>query len=274
MTQWFPIISYFAEAKPEAPLMIQKRHLEREYPTHGHDYHEMELIIEGSGFQWLNNVNVPFGPGSLFLLSPEDYHRVHPEVPVQLFSIHFPVHTAERMGFDHLQSACSMQLSVQETALFAQMLHSLSEPHAAEMAYYEQELQAVAIQMLARLLRSGTVYALSKPGKHLQQALKYIRAHHTDPALRVAEVAEVCGLSPCYFSSLFHQTVGCCFADYVLDCRLRHACALLAATEVSVTEIAYESGFASLAHFYRSFKKAVGFTPTTYRNARRFQSPC
>lgn len=272
MTQWFPIISYFSEAKPEVQVMVQKRWLGVEYPTHGHDYHEMELIIDGNGFQWLNNANVPFGPGSLFLLSPEDYHRVHPETPVHLFSIHVPVKTAERMGFEQISNAYAMQLSMQETALFVQMLDFLSEPQAAEMLYYEQELQAVAMQLLARLLRGGTAYALSKPGKHLQQALKYIRAHHSDPALRIAEVAEVCGLSPSYFSSLFHHAVGCCFADYVLDYRLQHACALLAVTDKSITEIAYESGFASLAHFYRSFKKNVGFTPTTYRHVRCAQS--
>lgn len=272
MSQWFPIISYSLEAKPELPLMIQNRRLEESYPIHGHDYYEMELIIEGSGTQWINNTNVPFEKGSLFLLSPESYHRVEIDTTVSLFSIHFPFWMAEKMGFEQIEHAYAAKLSPQEYQQLFLLLTALAQPEHAKLDYSVQELQATTMQILILLLRRGTVYSLSKPGRHLQQALKYIRDHHTNPALRIADVARICGLSTCYFSSLFHQTVGCRYADYLTDYRLRHACALLSSSHLSITEVAYEAGFSSLAHFFRSFKKTVGCTPTVYRtenNIRR-----
>ena len=52
--------------------------------------------------------------------------------------------------------------------------------------------------------------------------------------------------------------------DY-LRAALVGACALLAETENSVSEVAYETGFGSLSHFFRVFHQAYGCTPRDYR---------
>ena len=106
---------------------------------------------------------------------------------------------------------------------------------------------------------------LRKPERRFQAGLKYVQAHHTDPELRLEDAARACGLSPCYFSSLFSKTVGCRFTDYVTECRLRHSCALLSASSVPVTEAAYEAGFSSLPHFFRCFQKRFGVSPGVFR---------
>ena len=49
---------------------------------------------------------------------------------------------------------------------------------------------------------------------------------------------------------------------------MQKAASLLAITQKSVDEIAAETGFANLSHFYRQFKKIYGMTPMQYRNRR------
>jgi AraC family transcriptional regulator len=55
----------------------------------------------------------------------------------------------------------------------------------------------------------------------------------------------------------------------VLRLRVRRAEELLAATTLSLTEIALECGFSSHSHLTRMFRKTVGSTPSDYRRERR-----
>lgn len=54
-----------------------------------------------------------------------------------------------------------------------------------------------------------------------------------------------------------HQTP----VDYLNRQRIEEACLQLAATDDSITEIAYRNGFNDLSYFIRTFKKYKGMTP-------------
>ena len=47
--------------------------------------------------------------------------------------------------------------------------------------------------------------------------------------------------------------------------RIEEACLQLAATDDSITEIAYRNGFNDLSYFIRTFKKYKGMTPGKYK---------
>ena len=99
----------------------------------------------------------------------------------------------------------------------------------------------------------------------LPEALVFIREHSSDPNFRLEEVAKACGLSPSYFSALFRKTIGCGFSKYLTNYRLLRACAMLNAKDYTVSEIAYEVGFSSLSHFFRTFQTHFECTPKQYR---------
>ena len=63
----------------------------------------------------------------------------------------------------------------------------------------------------------------------------------------------------------FKAVLGTTPKQYQLDCRLREACRLLSQTELSVTSIAMELGFASSQHFSAQFSRAHGRPPTAWR---------
>lgn len=221
--------------------------------------------MSGSGRQWLNGEALSMEPGCLYLLSPADFHRLEPNASLDVFSFHFTPEYAAQLGFSLVQETRHTQISSEETAQFTARLSPLAKPSAAVDPFYPQELLILLLPLLLRLLRQGEAMQLRKPERRFQAGLKYVQAHHTDPELRLEDAARACGLSPCYFSSLFSKTVGCRFTDYVTECRLRHACALLSASSVPVTEAAYEAGFSSLPHFFRCFQKRFGVSPGVFR---------
>jgi AraC-like DNA-binding protein len=92
---------------------------------------------------------------------------------------------------------------------------------------------------------------------------------HSDQALALETVAAESGLSPFHFLRLFTRVLGVTPHQYLVRARLRRAARLLADDERSVTEIAYDVGFADLSNFVRTFHRAAGLSPGKFRAAAR-----
>lgn len=99
------------------------------------------------------------------------------------------------------------------------------------------------------------------------QALAYMREHQNE-RLPLREVAEKANLSPYYYCKLFRKTMGMTFTDYLTRLRLERAKELLLGQSLAVGDVAFASGFGSIPHFNRAFKRYTGLTPTLYRTAR------
>ena len=95
----FPIVPYLWEASAAQPVSLLQRRLTEPYPAHGHDYFELELVVSGSGRQWLNGEALSMEPGCLYLLSPADFHRLEPNASLDVFSFHFTPEYAAQLGF-------------------------------------------------------------------------------------------------------------------------------------------------------------------------------
>ena len=61
--------------------------------------------------------------------------------------------------------------------------------------------------------------------------------------------------------------MGCNISDYILTCKMNHACTLLRSTEETVAYIAEKVGYSQYTSFVRQFKRQKGVTPTAYREA-------
>lgn len=98
----------------------------------------------------------------------------------------------------------------------------------------------------------------------VKQAVSYILEHFKDP-IGLNEVAEAVGLNPAYLSYLFKQEMQIGFSNYLLDCRMDCAKALLKNTTYKIKDVALESGFNDYHYFSKAFKKLNGCSPAEYR---------
>lgn len=81
----------------------------------------------------------------------------------------------------------------------------------------------------------------------------------------IEKVARANGASPSRVYRLFRRHLGRGPRDARAQARLRRACDLLRAGKSSITAVAYDAGFGSLATFYRWFRRGVGTTPAQFR---------
>lgn len=102
----------------------------------------------------------------------------------------------------------------------------------------------------------------------LRPALDRLRRDPAHPA-PLEEAAQLCHLSPAYFSRQFKQTLGVAYGDYVRTHRLHLAARRLLTSDISVAELAYDLGFSTPSHFTALFGRRFGVTPRAYRLASR-----
>ena len=95
-------------------------------------------------------------------------------------------------------------------------------------------------------------------------AVSYI-ASHPGQMVTMNEMADLCHLSPSYFSRLFTREVGESFTSYVNRQKVEIAKHQLRNTNKSITLIAGELGYVNTSHFINLFKRFEGITPLLYR---------
>jgi len=100
---------------------------------------------------------------------------------------------------------------------------------------------------------------------HLSLARRLITRHLSNPALSPAFVAGLLRISARHLYALFEAT-GMSFSQTVTARRIGKSRRLLKeAPERSISQIAFASGFESLATFYRAFQAAHGASPGDFR---------
>jgi AraC family transcriptional regulator len=98
----------------------------------------------------------------------------------------------------------------------------------------------------------------------LNRVLEYIAAG-LEEELRLAELAQVAGISPYYFCREFKKAMGITPYGYVVQQRIDRAKELLQNTSMSITEIGAQLLFQTPSHFTATFRKFVGLTPSVFR---------
>src|SRR5215469_15335940 len=114
--------------------------------------------------------------------------------------------------------------------------------------------------------KSTEVLAVEDP--KVSAALRYIQGNFSGGNLSVDDVVAHCGVPRRSLERAFREELERTMLHEILRVRINHAQKLLETTPLSVTDIAAQSGFASLNHFFRVFHARTGLTPRAFRLAR------
>ncbi len=104
----------------------------------------------------------------------------------------------------------------------------------------------------------------ASPPRYVVAMLRHILENLALP-LRAEDVAQVVGLHPNYALNLFTAVMHVPMHKFVVRMRLIRARHLLFEGNLSIENVAYRSGFASLSQFYAQFRTAYGLTPRQMR---------
>lgn len=106
------------------------------------------------------------------------------------------------------------------------------------------------------------------PERRLRHVLAYIE-DNLGVGISLPDIAAVAGLSASHFKNLFRESVGLPVHQYVIRRRVERAKSLLGEGDLSISEIAFQTGFAHQSHLARHMRRVLGVSPRALRQTLR-----
>lgn len=204
------------------------------------------------------------------------WSRIEDQVRVRHLDLHFHAPTlSERLGEEldpgRLATPRLDFLNERIFALAGMIAEECMEPDRHHDLYGDGLTLALFIDLLE--LGRGPVAAEAGrramlSARQLRRVTDFIEANCTRN-IRLQELADLAGLSQSYFSRAFKTATNVPPHQWHMKARLRKVQALLADTDLPLTEIAASTGFADQAHLTRAFRRLAGITPAAWRRTRR-----
>lgn len=130
-------------------------------------------------------------------------------------------------------------------------------------------LHQISISDEIRLLTNSPITSFSQQDQdRIHQVFEY-SMQHFQRKIRIEEVAALTNQSVSAFCHYFKKSTKKSYISFLTEIRIAYACKLLASTDLSVTEICYESGFQNWSNFSAHFVKHISVSPLKYRQRQK-----
>ena len=128
---------------------------------------------------------------------------------------------------------------------------------AQDVLSLEETVRRVMHELRGRLIEELSADSFRK-------VLVYIRDHLKEQ-ISLGDLADLCNMSVSSFSKKFKDRTGMTLVQYLNEQRIERAKVLLKNDELSLWQVAEETGFSSVNYLVRVFKKVTGQTIGEYR---------
>ena len=235
------------------------------FEHHLHKNLEFIYVLKGTINCTVNHIRYRLQVGDCGLCLPYDIHSIKPEENTQywvlVFSEEYVRFFMNQITGKKGEGFCFR--CEEEVDLYIR--RKLIENPCLTVLTLKSCLYAVCEQFLSHIsivdrdqLKTEAITAIDE----------YVREHHRNN-ISLSDIAQKMGYDYHYTSRYFKNTFNMTFIEFINIYRLETAIRLLDETELSITEIAFESGFQSLRSFHHFFKKHTNTTPTQYRRMTR-----
>lgn len=99
---------------------------------------------------------------------------------------------------------------------------------------------------------------------YITKAIYYIQENYKKNA-NIHDMSVYIGIDRSYIYRIFKEYYGISPSKYIILMKIDECCRLLDETNLSISQIAMDTGFSSSSHMCSDFKKIKGITPTQYR---------
>lgn len=250
------------------------------WKVHGHDFYEVFWIDSGIGRHIVEGAGTSaLVSGQMVYIRPRDCHGFAAEAarePFSLINIAFAADAWKRLRTRYRID--NRHPFLNDSAVFPPCLETGAAQHRELSAFFHHWIHQprTALNRDAFLLGLASRTGESPSNKGLGEAPAWLRrgllGFEGEPALwsgGSAALAAQCGCSRTHLARIMKSVLGQTPSDWILNLRLERAVRLLETTGFSITDIAGQSGFENLSHFYRCFYARHRQTPLRFRKAVR-----
>lgn len=247
-------------------------------PPHNHDYIEVMYLYDGSVTHHWDGGQVTLTRGDFFFIPPGMLHWTDTcgaeDIAVNLI-LSTDLFEREQMCSGWLSdwfTDCetgNVQPLLRHTGMSAardtvcRMMQEAFEPDM----YSGEAVEQLFPVLLLDIRRASDGAREMREQNVLYSIVRYIESRYRTVTL--AEAAAHFGYTPGYLSARMKRELGQSFSEFRQSFCMAQAALLLRESDLPVTEVASQSGFTNMTHFYRLFDRAFHQTPAAYREAER-----
>lgn len=251
------------------------------YDSHWHSALEIIMPVENYYEVEIEGTMYHVRPDEILIIPPGKVHKLIAPSSGKRFIFLMDISQLVGLkGFSGIQSLLAMPLYVTRESYpnihddVYQLLVQMRNEYFYKNEYAELTIFSLLINMFVKfgynhintcdLFPNVRLYKQKEYVQKFNDLLDYIDKHYMED-LNLEEIADSIGFSKYHFSRLFKQYTNFTFCDYVCYRRIKAAEALLVLPDLSITEVALQSGFSSISTFNRIFKQQKNCTPSEYR---------
>ena len=232
---------------------------------HWHDCFEFDVILNGSGLHICNGSEYNLKRGMISFVSPMDFHEYRECENVELINVQFKETgvSSELLNRFMMQNTHTVYIDESEFGNVEALCRLLGSMGVGEMTW-EFDKNILECLIISFLRACKTPVDQNLGAGNIRHALTYLNSHFREnPSM--TEVAKSFSYDPNYFCRLFRSSVGIGYKEYVRELKLNYGMRLLRFTDLPITEIAFNCGYESQAHFNREFKAFFKAPPSAFR---------
>lgn len=161
------------------------------------------------------------------------------------------------------RSAQLYSFEVADSSFIVREFYAIQRLLAADAPTAMLEAKHRLYGVLVQLIKT-TEYVPKEKKDQLQPAVRYMLTHYDDPDVTNERLAQLCGISTVYFRKSFEKAYGLSPIRYLHQYRMQKAKDLLLSDYGTITQVAESTGYTSVYHFSKMFRKYTGMSPTDF----------
>lgn len=252
------------------------------FHCHWHNQLEFLFLVDGKAIIECNDYHIEAGKYDLVVINSNDLHCGRSlTCNFSCFCIIVDCSLFQSSFFDAFEAKFITPVN-QNLILFKNIIRndidiiecagSLIKEYNEKCTGYELAIKSYVYRLLVLLLRNHTHRIITtreynfkiKTIEKLSAVIRYIEQNYCRE-ISIKQLAEIINLSPYHFCHVFKKSVGKTPIQYINALRMNKAESLLKSTDLSITEIAFETGFSDANYFSRLFKKYKNVSPSSLR---------
>jgi len=252
-----------------------------DFPVHYHPEFEINFILNGKGVKRVVGDNIEeIDDVELVLVGPNLYHgwelhkcsskQIH-EITIQFHNDLFHDSLLSRRIMTPIKDMFNRSI---HGILFSRKIAQELTPRLVKISKldgmdYFLEITSILYDLAnsrnQRLLSTFTVdYDTFDDYDKMKLVYEYVQKNFSEK-ITLDDVSNVASMSSISFNRFIKKRTGKTFVNYLNDIRIGYAARWLVEKDLSISEIAFKSGFNNIANFNRNFKAIKKCTPSEYR---------
>jgi AraC-like DNA-binding protein len=257
-----------------------------DYPWHYHPEFEIIFVEKSYGIRFMGSHIGNFSDGDLMFISSDlphvwkndrAFYQDNKDLFVDVYVIHFRKDAFNEGFFDLPEFT-----QIRKLFLLGQQgfLVREGEDHKKISSLVKQVISSQGIDRLILFLKTLDAFANTKEydllsmlgyensvdladAERINTVMNFVMTNYSED-IKISKIAKLISLTEAsfcrYFKSKTHKT----FSQFLNEVRILNACKLLVDSNMTITQICYNTGYNNISHFNRQFKLITGLTAKEY----------